>query len=282
MPKIKKDSFFFLKILFAISLASSLSYYEIKACQNEEKLVSISKQEKNTENFLTKKEQTDLKEIKKEIDILNNPPKPEPIPEPTPEPPVNNPPTTPSVTPPSIPGSAKEIFQRNRALIIGNSFVEGMTAYGVLYPSNAIWSRGIRIDNMDSQLEQAISINPNILILSYGTNDILSWGSNVSTFIQAYRTKLQQIKTSLPNTTIYICSILPVTTATTIEKPAFQYIDLYNQELAKLSAESGVTFLNSGYLLPKDASAYAFDGIHPNGSFYPKWAADIINKIGMR
>lgn len=167
-------------------------------------------------------------------------------------------------------------------MIIGNSFVEGMTAYDVLYPSNAIWSRGIQINYMYSQLEQAVSYHPNILILSYGTNDILSWTSNVNGFIEAYRNALNEIKSSLPNTIIYICSILPVNDIGLASKPAFKYIDLYNQELAKLCTEFGITFLDSSYILNFDTNPYAFDGIHPNGFFYPYWANDIINKTNMR
>ena len=36
---------------------------------------------------------------------------------------------------------------------MGDSLVEGLEAYGVLYSSNTIWKRGERIDNMQEQLE---------------------------------------------------------------------------------------------------------------------------------
>lgn len=274
--KHKNSLFFTLKLIITILIAIIFSYSYLHNNFKEETINCPNCKE--TEKYLNSTKNLDLSEIKKEIEILNNPPSPpEPIPTPAPKEPPQNPPTSPSTS-----ESAKDIFQRNKAMIIGNSFVEGMTAYNVLYPSNTIWSRGIRINNMSNQLEQAINYQPNMLILSYGTNDILIWNSNVDAFINAYRTSITQIKTSLPNTIIKICSILPVNDKALSEKPAFQYIDLYNQELEKLCQELGIQFLNSSDLLNLENNPYEFDGIHPKGFFYPKWANDIINKTKMR
>lgn len=186
---------------------------------------------------------------------------------------------------PSIPvteKSPKEAFRDNNAVIMGDSFVEGMTAYEVLYEENAIWTRGKRIDNFYDDLDKAVLKNPDILILAYGSNDVQMWGSNVNSFINAYSKAINTIKEKLPNTKIYICSIFEVSESAKIKDSTFRNIPLFNEKLKIFADENNITLIDSSYIIKENNDPYSYDGIHPKAFFYPKWASDIVSKTNMR
>lgn len=250
-----KDVLIKISICLIISLIISISFLNISFFDFK------SDEFKDTEEFLNKDNSKDINEIKEEIENNNEPIEPV-IPEDPEE----------SLEP-------KKAFQKYKILMIGDSFVEGMEAYEVLYSSNVIWERGKRIDNMNDQLDKAITFNPNILILVYGSNDVQMWDSNVDGFINAYEKSLDEISNSLPNTKIYVTSILPVNDVALKEDPSFKYINLFNNRLKQLCDEKGIDFLDSSYILDLESNPYSSDGIHPKGFFYEKWALDILDKI---
>ena len=225
---------------------------------NSFKFSQDSKRLKETETFFYNEENKDITKIKEEIDKVNNP-KIELIPDDNLAP--------------------KDYFQQNKILIMGDSLVEGLEAYGVLYSSNTIWKREERIDNMQEQLKQAVSYNPNAIILAYGLNDIRLWNGNVNGYINAYSNSLDTIINTLPNKEIYVCAILPVSNESTAKDSSFQYIALFNERLKQLCNEKNIQLIDSSYLLKNVDNPYGPDGIHPKAFFYQEWANDIMNKM---
>ena len=256
--KMKKIIHITLNLLLCITIALFTSIYIVK--NNSFKLVQNSNTYEDAEQFFYNEKNKDITKIKEDIDEVNNPKPPIPV-------------------VPDYNISPKDFFQQNRILMIGDSFVEGMEAYGALYSSNTIWQRGKRIDDMSDQLEKAITYNPSALILSYGSNDVQMWSSNVDGFIAAYSNSLDNIANALPNTTVYVCSILPVSQEAINNDPSFQYISLFNERLQQLCNDRGIKFIDSSYILATVDDPYSPDGIHPKGFFYEKWANDILEKM---
>ncbi len=254
-----KKAILLLKLIVCVSIAFLLSDFLRNNSTNQKE----SKKYPATETFLKQEKKKDLKKIKEGIYEINHP-----------KPVIPEKPNLPDLN-----GSPKDVFQQNKILMIGDSFVEGMEAYGALYSSNTIWQRGKRIDDMTDQLEKAVSYQPNFLILSYGSNDVQMWDANVDGFINAYRKSLDNIHQALPNTKVYVCAILPVSQKAKQEDPSFQYVDLFNQRLKQLCDEKGITFIDSSYLLTLESDPYGPDGIHPKGYFYEKWAENIVSKM---
>ena len=62
-------------------------------------------------------------------------------------------------------------FKDKRALVVGDSFAEGLSAYKVLEEVNVIWHRGRRISDIDSDISGINAYNPIYLFLAFGTND---------------------------------------------------------------------------------------------------------------
>ena len=132
---------------------------------------------------------------------------------------------------------------------------------------------------MSDQLEQASTFSPNAIIMAYGLNDIRFWNGNVDGFINAYNNSLNAILNTLPNTKIYVCAILPVSSEVLSSDSSFQYTNLFNERLEQLCNSKGIPFLDSSYILLNTPDAYGNDGIHPKAFFYQEWANDIMSKM---
>ncbi len=167
-----------------------------------------------------------------------------------------------------------EAFQN--ALVLGDSFAEGLVGYGVLYSNNVVGIRSRGIKTMDEDLEKAIIMQPQALFLQYGANDLLNFGSNVDGFINAYETQIDLIREKLPNTELYINCVLPVSQEVMQNSPNFQYYALYNEKLEALCEEKDCTFIDNIPILENSDAPFSPDGIHPNVFFYRKWAIHMI------
>ena len=80
------------------------------------------------------------------------------------------------------------------------------------------------------------------------------------------------LKEELPNTTLVINSVLPVSIKKTNSDAAFSYQVEFNNALRDLANSYGITFLeNSPFLSGKD-KPYSSDGVHPKSFYYFLWA----------
>ena len=178
-----------------------------------------------------------------------------------------------------IDNSAKAIFLKKKALVVGDSMGEGLSAYGALDTESVVFHRGRRIDTMKADMPTVIEKNPSYLFLAYGANDLKIWNGNVDGFIKAYRSSIEYIESVLPDTKIIINSVLPTSSKTSSDTPAFSYQPQFNKALKELASELKIDFLeNSGYL---NDNEYSPDGIHPKRKFFYEWAehmAEYLNK----
>mgnify|MGYP002230555209 CR=1 FL=1 len=107
------------------------------------------------------------------------------------------------------------------------------------------------------------------IFLSFGANDLEIYNGDSSAFIDAYRVKVKQIQNALPDTAIYINSILPIQQSAIDQSPALAYYDSFNQALRDFCDEMGCTFIDDTFLV--DESMYEPDGEHMVYNYYPKW-----------
>lgn len=169
------------------------------------------------------------------------------------------------------------------AMVIGDSTAEGLTAYGILYDSSVVWTRGRTIQYMEADLEKVLANQPSVLFLAYGANDLLSWNGNVEGYINAYSRILDSLSTSLPNTKICVNSILPVSDTALANNPEYTYQPEFNKRLKELCASRGVTFVENGDLLKQNNGGKQFesDGVHPKPFYYKLWANNMIEVAGL-
>lgn len=174
------------------------------------------------------------------------------------------------------PGEAIDEEFFNKALFIGDSITEGISAYGLLDDKNVLAVKGLTISKAEKEMDRIVKRHPEKIYILLGSNDML-YGMDSEKFSSHYIEFIQNIKDKLPETKIYIQSIFPVAKNVESKKPllANPRIDEFNSVLKKKAEEQGITYIDISSLL-KDGSGvmnkdYTSDGIHVKYKFYSIW-----------
>lgn len=170
----------------------------------------------------------------------------------------------------------------SKALFIGDSITEGISAYGLLDKSNILAAKGLTISKAEKEMDTIIKRKPEKIYILLGSNDLL-YGMDSEKFSSDYLGFIQDIKDKLPETKVYIQSIFPVTKDVENKKPLLTNlrIDEFNLVLQRKASEQGIGYIDIATLL-KDESGimnrdYTSDGIHVKFKFYSIWL-DCIKK----
>lgn len=160
------------------------------------------------------------------------------------------------------------------ALVIGDSITQGLYEYGVLDQSHVQADRGAGVCGSGSELagthiEKAIELQPQILFLAYGMNDIKGANADAEVFAEAYKGVIDRLREALPETKIYVNSVLPVQQHVIDENAGYGSIPQYNEQLKKLCEEEQITFIENGDLVKEEY--YSDDGIHVAPEYYTGW-----------
>jgi hypothetical protein len=172
-----------------------------------------------------------------------------------------------------------EIFKND--IFIGDSITSGMSCYGILKEDLIITKTGMHVYEALDKVDTIVNRKPENIYIHLGINDIdKSFTSEI--YGGYYLELVKQLKKRLPNSNIYIQSILPVLPKATKAKSVLnnEYIQEYNNQLIKIAEKEKVHFLNISEVLEGESdSIYAKDGIHFKESFYNKWLDYIIKNI---
>lgn len=159
-------------------------------------------------------------------------------------------------------------------LVLGDSITQGLYEYGVLDQANVQADRGTEVSEVNNKkieehVAKAKEMKPSVLFLSYGMNDIETENGSTDGFIEAYRLIIEDLKNVLPDTKIYVNSILPAAQSAIDKRPVFANIPEFNKQLKKLCKKEKITFIDNTDLVKQEY--YASDGIHMSPSYYTEW-----------
>lgn len=160
---------------------------------------------------------------------------------------------------------------------VGDSRTVGMAEQGFLEESRICAEIGVRVDHLDWHLEEVVAQNPAILIISYGVNDAATYHGDVTAFIQRYGEIVEKLQDRLPETIIYINSILPVKNACTAVSN--DDVEAYNEALETLCNENHYYFIDNSRVAREGENLYAGDGLHFLADFYPIWLCNIAEAL---
>ena len=178
--------------------------------------------------------------------------------------------------------SAREKFAD--CLVLGDSITQGLYEYGVLDQANVQADRGTGVsENSSEKLKEHIArakeMKPAVLFLAYGMNDIEAQNGDPAGFAKVYRPVLEELKTALPDTKIYVNSILPAAQTAIEERPVFAQVPKFNARLKKLCKKEDITFIDNTELVKEEY--YAKDGIHMSPSYYTEWVKHMAEVAGL-
>lgn len=160
------------------------------------------------------------------------------------------------------------------SLVIGDSITQGLSEYGVLDQANVQADRGTGVsdgdnDKLAEHIAKAKEMKPSVLFLAYGMNDVGAQNGDVAGFVKAYKTVIKDLKKSLPDTRIYVNSVLPAAQSAIDQNAVYAKIPEFNEKLKKLCEKENVTFIDNTELVKQEY--YASDGIHMSPAYYKEW-----------
>lgn len=173
----------------------------------------------------------------------------------------------------------KQAFQGT--VIIGDSITESIWEYGFLDTDVVVSKRGLSIAAADEQIETAIGLQPSVIFMAFGSNDLETYIDDSDAFIDAYRIQVQKLKDALPDSPIYINGILPILQSTIDSVPALGYYPKYNEALQAFCQETGCTYIDNSFIVDGNESMYEPDGEHVIRDFYPKWLTYMAETAGL-
>lgn len=172
-----------------------------------------------------------------------------------------------------------EVVPQEKADIV---FVgDSITARGEwqeFFPNKKVINRGIDSDVTEgvlNRLDVIIKASPEQIYLMIGINDIRQ-NIDKDTSLAHYKEIIKQIKEALPDTQLYIQSLLPIGDNTGMSN---KDVEALNSELVKLASENNLTYIDlyskfldhTGYL----PDHYSIDGVHLTGEGYTIWIDEI-------
>ena len=128
--------------------------------------------------------------------------------------------------------SMKERF--SGAVVMGDSIAASFTEYDVLNTSSVVAKIGIHFSELDDQIEQAKQLDPQIVFLAYGMNDVTKTNGDVE------------------------------------KEPALANIADYNEKLEAMCEKKQIGYIDNSDIIEDEY--YEEDGIHFKANFYPIWA----------
>lgn len=159
-------------------------------------------------------------------------------------------------------------------LILGDDICQGFYEYG--YLDAGIISAGQNlcvaspdVTGLTDMLLQAVSDGPKKIFLMLGRGDIETQGEEPEEFLEGYEEILNKLKEGLPDSEIYVNSILSVSQAAAAENENYSLIPEYNESLKKLCEKMQITFIDNSEFIGEEH--YEEDGIHMTAAFYTEW-----------
>ena len=131
------------------------------------------------------------------------------------------------------------------ALIMGDSLAEAFGDYQLVSSSNLLATRGRRTDNIDQEIATAISLAPRTIFLSYGMNDLEYCRGNAQRFIRQYKKQIHKLKEALPDTKIFINSLIPMDAAAIAQVPVYARYKEFNEALKQMCEEEQITYIDT-------------------------------------
>ena len=178
-------------------------------------------------------------------------------------------------------------------VFFGDSRTLALADYEVVPEAEVIAARGIALSKVDespvieegdkkiTMIEALKKVTCKRVFMMFGLNE-LGWPYE-STFKDAYRRLISQVKEAQPEARIYVQGIFPMTEGRTDEIYNNENIARFNGYIKAVAEEAGVTYIdvskavvNENGTLPIEASD---DGIHLNKEYCGKWMECIVGIV---
>lgn len=162
--------------------------------------------------------------------------------------------------------------QYGTSVFLGDSITEGLSYHDVLNEENVLAGAGktAEFTMMDDDVDQLVTRKPEQVYIHLGSTDIL-WPTDqpIEHSLTHYERLIDVIQDRLPDASITLLSVLPVTAEAEEQEPRYAMIKEYNQGLQALAEQRKVQYIDLTSLVAEHPDLYDTDGIHFQAAFYP-------------
>ena len=160
------------------------------------------------------------------------------------------------------------------SLILGDSVTQGLYVYEILDNSLVVAKKGVGVHSPDStglsdMVNQIIAAKPQKLFIALGMNDIVAARGDADVFVSDYKVLLENLRQGIPDTKIYVNSVLPANQTAISKDGRYAKVSDYNEKLKALCGQENVVFIDNTGLVKEEY--YEVDGIHMKKSYYGDW-----------
>jgi hypothetical protein len=164
------------------------------------------------------------------------------------------------------------------SVILGDSRSVGFSFYEFLPEERVLASTGDSISNIAEHVDALKTLNPSLVFICYGMNDIGMW-ADIDDFTDNYRSILRDLQNELPNAQLFVNSIFPVDSSVEASEPLWGQIPDYNSALRAMCETEGYGFVDGDKVMSAHGSLFDVDGVHFLMDFYPYWAAEMMMTV---
>ena len=164
--------------------------------------------------------------------------------------------------------------------IMGDSRAVGFSYFEFMPEERVIAGAGWTIRDIEEHLEELKAVNPTIVFLCFGLNDtsIGIW-QTPQEYAAEYDQIIQHLNRELPNTQVYVNSILPARDPAFDTSEKWREIPDYSAAVEQLCAQKGYHFVNNDAVAEEHSDLWEIDGIHLLSDFYPYWAVNMMMAV---
>lgn len=175
------------------------------------------------------------------------------------------------------PDAAWQLFADVNAVIMGDSRAVGFSVFGYMDESRVLADGGNTIREIREYYDYLAAMNPRLVVLAYGINDINSYWywTSYDEYVAELNETVAYLNELLPEAYIYVQSIIPATEPALTDSPSWYQIYDWNEWIHQDCLEHGWRYLDLSDVINAHAEYYEVDGIHMMTGFYPYWAQAI-------
>lgn len=165
------------------------------------------------------------------------------------------------------------------AAILGDSRAVGFSFYELLPEDQVMAESGAVITDVSKNIDQLKRLNPEMVFLCYGINDVKSglWPEPAD-YAAECAAQMQAVINALPESGVYLNSILPAG-GNAVWDASYARIDEYNAALKAMAAQKGYGYIDNTVLAEEHQGLYQEDGLHLQTEFYKYWAANMLTGV---
>lgn len=163
-------------------------------------------------------------------------------------------------------------------VIVGDSRAEAFVGYEYLPESVVVAKKGLNLRYADEVIDEVVSKQPDSIVFTYGINDVTGNWISPEPFIERYKYIIGEYKKRLPDTDIYVCSIIPVTDQAIENEPTLADLPEYAAAVKEMCDDEGYIFVDCDEIYDH-REHYEDEGVHFKSTMYPIWGRMILRKV---